>query len=135
MTTLRNALALLALLTAGAASAQERSVELKLRTTEPALRLFESADGGQIGTLARDKFPMRAGLIREGETGRIQIRLPETGQIVWLRGRDVQILDNLAKPMECDPVTRPAPQALTGDTRIAAAATRGGRGAGLGECR
>lgn len=137
MTILRNALATLALLTAFscAASAQERPVELKLRTTEPALRLFGSADGAQTGTLARDKFPMTVALIREEPTGRYQIRLPETGQIVWLRGRDVQIVENLAKPMECDPVTRPAPQALTGDTRIAAAATRGGRGAGLGECR
>lgn len=116
-------------------AAQERQVEIKLRTNEPTLRLFGSADGGQIGTLARDRFPMRAALIREGETGRIQVRMPDTGELVWLRGRDVQIVDNLAKPMECDPVTRPAPPALTGDTRIAAATTRGGRGAGLGECR
>lgn len=125
---------LLVLISAGAA-AQERPVELKLRTGEPVVRLFGSADGAQTGTLAREKFPMNAKLLGEGATGRVQVRLPDTGQIVWLRGRDVQIVDNLAKPMECDPVTRPAPPAFAGDARIAAAATRGGRGAGLGECR
>lgn len=110
------------------AAAAERLRAVTVTTSDAQVRLYDSVDGAATSARAKVGFPEHVYVLGESDTGRLRIRFPDTGQTVWVRGRDVRVSDAPARPLECDPITRPG-------TALAAAPTRGARGAGIGECR
>jgi hypothetical protein len=117
---------------AGGTTATERLRAIAVTTTDAQVRLYSSSDGAATGSRPKAGFPDHVYVLEESGTGRLRIRFPDTGETAWVRGRDVRVTDLPARTIECDPVTRPSP----GQTAsLTAQATRGARGAGVGECR
>jgi hypothetical protein len=116
---------------AAEAAATEPLRSVIVTTNDALVRLYDAPDGASTATRPKVGFPDRVYVLGESATGRLKIRFADTGQTVWVRGRDVKLMDGPLKSLECDPVTRPSgPQSA-----LAAQTTRGVRGAGGGECR
>ncbi|MBI1245359.1 MAG: hypothetical protein GC202_10165 [Alphaproteobacteria bacterium] len=112
------------------AVAADRLVAAEVVTSRPEVKLYGSREGGAAGALRAAEFPKKVIYLEDGQNGRLRIRLPDSGQEVWIRRQDVRLdLPEHVRKAECEPHVKNPNGAL------APAPTRGGRGLGEGCAR